>query len=117
MSLIENNNYQNTSILNIIESITDENYLHEIINYMFEDFENEYIVNNKLENLILSKDINKLKEECSICYEKINNIESQAIISCQHLFHDNCIKMWLNKKLSCPLCRKKPKLIKREKRN
>jgi len=43
--------------------------------------------------------------ECSICLECINNSDNIYKLNCDHCFHRNCIKKWLNKKSSCPLCR------------
>lgn len=41
------------------------------------------------------------KDNCSICFEDINNIEIP--LSCGHWFHKNCLKFIKNYK--CPLCR------------
>lgn len=40
--------------------------------------------------------------ECPICFEKGN---LQQLSQCKHNFHTNCIRMWLRKQNSCPLCR------------
>ena len=41
-------------------------------------------------------------ELCSICLE---NISYGCRLNCQHCFHPNCIKRWLIKTNSCPMCR------------
>ena len=53
--------------------------------------------------IILSK--NNLLTDCSICLEPFHKKNSIIILSCDHKFHENCIKLWLNKDNSCPLCR------------
>ena len=39
---------------------------------------------------------------CSICYESCTNL---ITLRCAHNFHPDCIKSWLEKNNSCPLCR------------
>lgn len=41
-------------------------------------------------------------EICSICLE---NISYGCRLNCQHCFHPNCIKRWLIKTNTCPMCR------------
>lgn len=41
-------------------------------------------------------------ELCSICLE---NISYGCRLNCQHCFHPNCIKRWLIKTNTCPMCR------------
>jgi len=44
------------------------------------------------------------KEECSICYQ--NYKRKKAVkLPCDHIFHDECIKKWIDDKNTCPLCR------------
>jgi hypothetical protein len=49
------------------------------------------------------------EEECSICFEKLEN--EIAHLSCNHFFHYHCIGNWIKKnqynnitKINCPLC-------------
>ena len=51
---------------------------------------------------------NNEKKNCIIC---LNNIEfkDRHYLHCGHCFHCNCIKIWLNSKESCPICRSKNK--------
>jgi hypothetical protein len=41
-------------------------------------------------------------ELCSICLE---NVSYGCRLNCQHCFHSNCIKRWLIKTNTCPMCR------------
>lgn len=42
--------------------------------------------------------------ECSICLDTINDKDLYQT-SCNHTFHRSCIQKWVQKHLSCPLCR------------
>jgi hypothetical protein len=47
--------------------------------------------------------------DCSIC---LTPVEPAAVIfdlPCNHVFHEGCLKTWLEKKSTCPLCRKEIK--------
>jgi hypothetical protein len=55
-----------------------------------------------------------LKEQvlCAICLQRLDN--NLVVLHndttgkiCGHVFHESCIREWLNKKGSCPLCREK----------
>ena len=42
--------------------------------------------------------------ECAICLSAIEDGERVGDIPCGHLFHKDCLKMWLNRRKRCPLC-------------
>jgi isocitrate dehydrogenase kinase/phosphatase len=44
---------------------------------------------------------------CSICQEQQNQHQTFAnkTLICDHTFHNRCIKKWLSKNKSCPICR------------
>lgn len=45
-------------------------------------------------------------DDCSICYTNYDFINSDPIkLKCEHIFHNQCIKTWLEKSGTCPLCR------------
>jgi hypothetical protein len=44
------------------------------------------------------------EELCSICHDDHDSTTLTAQV-CGHSFHENCIKPWLDRHLSCPLCR------------
>ena len=49
---------------------------------------------------------NRWKGECVICLENLDaNDHGKMLPNCGHVFHQECIDEWLNKKTSCPLCR------------
>ncbi|CAF1099663.1 unnamed protein product, partial [Didymodactylos carnosus] len=41
-------------------------------------------------------------EVCSICWERF---EKARCLPCGHLFHQNCLRSWLEQDPSCPVCR------------
>ena len=43
--------------------------------------------------------------ECSICFDNINNEEIKKL-ECGHIFHKKCINDWLKINPICPYCRK-----------
>lgn len=45
-------------------------------------------------------------KECPICLEEITKKEASKIMcSNKHLYHDKCIKQWMEHKTECPLCK------------
>lgn len=42
---------------------------------------------------------------CSICWEQITEISLR--LPCNHHFHENCIQTWLDRRSSCPICRRR----------
>lgn len=44
--------------------------------------------------------------DCAICLEDFAvGDKCQVFPSCNHVFHSNCIDLWLKNKLTCPICR------------
>ena len=55
--------------------------------------------------ILIDKVIEKvLAQECNICLEEIHQ-EHQSTLPCQHKFHKDCLKTWMQIKSNCPLCR------------
>ncbi len=53
--------------------------------------------------------ISNTEEECSIC---LSESDYQFIKTrCNHIFHKECIDVWLNQHNSCPFCRQTVRLI------
>lgn len=47
--------------------------------------------------------------ECSICLSSIEDGELVRLLpNCQHLFHQECVDVWLSTNASCPVCRGDP---------
>lgn len=49
---------------------------------------------------------NLLMEDCTICLEPLGN-SNFCLLSCNHYYHENCIKEWYNQRPFCPLCSRK----------
>ena len=75
---------------------------------------NNFNLNNKKVNVSELKSFNysmllplfkEHNKKCQICLIKFRENEIIKLFSCnQHIFHINCIKLWLEKKANCPLC-------------
>ena len=46
--------------------------------------------------------------ECSICFEPLFSLPTVST-QCGHMFHDTCIREWLQKNTLCPRCRREAK--------
>ena len=44
-------------------------------------------------------------KECCICLNDIDKNSSIIVLSCNHIYHKNCITRWFNKNKTCPICR------------
>lgn len=48
-------------------------------------------------------------KECCICLSEFQTKEKVRKLTCEHIFHKNCIDEWLtNGDICCPICRKVP---------
>jgi hypothetical protein len=52
-----------------------------------------------------SDDEDNLLNECSICLENYKKDDMIIILSCNHDFHEHCLKEWSKNNNSCPHCR------------
>lgn len=46
---------------------------------------------------------------CSICLD--DEKDSIVKLNCDHFFHKDCIKSWLRREMSCPICRSNASLV------
>lgn len=49
--------------------------------------------------------MDNIYDECPICLEPIDDIKDISTLKCNHKYHKVCLKMWLDRKPVCPLCR------------
>lgn len=47
----------------------------------------------------------ELANECPICSDDVHDGEQRCCHGCQQPFHSACLKQWLQKSPSCPMCR------------
>lgn len=57
----------------------------------------------KIVPIVLIKGSPDYKDDCSICLKSFNNNNYE--MPCGHNFHQECILIWFDKKINCPLCR------------
>ena len=43
--------------------------------------------------------------KCIICLDEYVDNQVLSVMKCQHVFHYNCLKKWLNESPNCPICR------------
>lgn len=48
------------------------------------------------------EDLDKNSDDCAICWDEM---ESARKLPCGHLFHNSCLRSWLEQDTSCPTCR------------
>ncbi|KAH9502409.1 hypothetical protein Btru_075610 [Bulinus truncatus] len=48
------------------------------------------------------EDLEQNSDDCAICWEKM---ETARKLPCGHLFHNSCLRSWLEQDSSCPTCR------------
>lgn len=46
-----------------------------------------------------------LKTQCSVCWEDFQFGENVRQLPCTHIYHDPCIRPWLELHGTCPICR------------
>ena len=111
------NNINNS---NLINQNNNENQNNNIINLDNNNNNNGNNKKNDEKNKIRNQLIKELDEfqyknkdkfgdtftddECSICIMKYIVTDKIKVLPCKHIFHKKCIKKWLNKEDTCPLC-------------
>ena len=85
-------------------------FLADIYNFLEYFLYNKNFAKNKNNEKFL-----KIKEErvkkimcdkmCSICIDNLRVNQKIKILSCNHIFHKNCLFKWCKKKFNCPECR------------
>lgn len=49
--------------------------------------------------------INSVDEpHCTICFSELEDGDKVGDLGCTHVFHADCLKMWVTKRNACPLC-------------
>lgn len=57
------------------------------------------------ESLIIENKLENKTDNCSICFDNFETESDVAKLKCNHEFHPDCIKIWLQKSGTCPMCR------------
>ena len=61
---------------------------------------------NKIPIIYFKKSYSKDNNKCIICQDDFRENEKVKKLSCEHLYHINCIDQWLKKEKKCPFCNK-----------
>lgn len=93
--------------------INQINYIHDInelvINYInYNNFYTELHHHREKKSITFTSDPKFIGEQCSICWDNVENLETMAVTKCSskpHIFHKNCILSWTKTSSSCPNCR------------
>ena len=49
---------------------------------------------------------NPKTDTCAVCQELFDNLDIVTeLVGCNHIFHFNCVKEWIDTKGTCPCCR------------
>lgn len=43
--------------------------------------------------------------QCTVCLEDFDKGVKIGRLLCGHIFHKECIEVWINKNRTCPVCR------------
>jgi len=85
--------------------------IEDVINRLFQQYEKKgnppasvECINN-LKTTPISKEQIDQHQECSICKVEYTEGEESIVLPCAHIFHDECIKKWLQMHNTCPVCR------------
>lgn len=47
-----------------------------------------------------------IDSDCAVCMMSVNGVDAEHMLTpCNHLFHRDCLKQWLEHKHECPTCR------------
>lgn len=44
-----------------------------------------------------------IEDICGICYDEL--LTDVRVLECKHIFHTECINLWIERSNSCPFCR------------
>jgi len=58
----------------------------------------------QLDMIVVEGDNEKLNEDCPICLEQLK-IKKCIETHCDHIFHEECLKMSMQTAMKCPMCR------------
>ena len=99
------------SNIRINNNITNNNNINRIENNEVKVDRPIYIEElevKKMNFIFYNKENNKIEPKiCCICQEAIEYGHNIYLLSCNHFFHQNCLKKWFNLKSECPYCRKR----------
>jgi hypothetical protein len=66
---------------------------------------NIYLKNNKIKGRKIKLSDDLLLDECPICLDNYQSNREVMNLDCNHVFHHDCIRLWLIENNTCPQCR------------
>jgi len=92
------------TIENLIGNNENINYENNIIASKNKDLFDYYYI-TYLISVTYDKNLNSIGEDnCAICIERILNGVLVLKLPCNHIFHETCIKKWININITSPKC-------------
>ncbi len=100
----------------VTENILKQNKDNPKFNYEQKKEKNEINIDNKLNNLNKNNELMDLIEtinfhtdtstffQCGICMDSFRENEKIKKLTCDHIFHIECMTQWLQTKKTCPFC-------------
>jgi hypothetical protein len=64
------------------------------------------LTENELQTAFTRKEYHQEEQsQCSICMEQFTEGEQLVSLRCKHLYHESCVRQWLQRRGNCPNCR------------
>nr|XP_042904481.1 RING finger protein 150 isoform X2 [Parasteatoda tepidariorum] len=70
------------------------------------------VLRKQLSRVAITQEQFEEKLQCYFCFEEYRVGELVTSLSCSHLYHTDCIKLWLPIEKTCPCCRRRVDFIK-----
>ena len=78
---------------------------HKEVDLFYDNYNNITVRNNVEVEKKLKKNKRIFYEKhCIICFCEYKKNESIKILSCGHVYHENCINKWFLRSYTCPIC-------------
>ena len=101
---------------NTVDNNSNRNNGNNMLTFSDSDSSSDYNNDGLKEDIIHKFPITKLnnikkldneKKKCLICLERFKKDDFIIALYCIHIFHSKCIKEWMRKQNSCPICKSK----------
>jgi len=95
-----NDSFEEKMALKFVEQQIAEDLKREI-----DKADSNYLLFNRIETIIFNI-FKTTFYQCGICMDSFNDGEKINKLSCQHIFHIDCLNQWIQTNKKCPLCEK-----------
>ena len=69
------------------------------------EFEQQQNIILSLNEITYSEDLETINESCVICLDGFKQDDICVKLTCNHIFHKDCIIPWISRSGNCPICR------------